>query len=227
MDKLIAGFERFHRSTFPMNRSLFERLATKQQKPTALFITCSDSRVNPNLFTQTDPGDLFLIRNAGNLVPPHGFAVGGEAATIEYSLDVLGIENIVICGHSQCGAMKGLLSPRDLEHLPAVKSWCGHAEATRRIVERKYSQLPEAERAIAASEENVLVQMGNLSTHPCVATRLATGSLRIHGWYYDIGSGQVHQYDPAQGCFVPLDRQVHSARTLQVRVPRASQLELA
>jgi carbonic anhydrase len=227
MDKLIAGFEHFRQSHFPKHRSFFERLASKQQNPTALFITCSDSRVHPNLFTQTDPGDLFLIRNAGNLVPPHGTAVGGEAATIEYSLEVLGIEHIVICGHSQCGAMKGLLSPQGLEHLPAVKSWCGHAEATRRIVEQKYGHLPEAERAIAAAEENVLVQMSNLSTHPCVATRIATGSLQIYGWYYDIGSGQIHQYDQSQGRFVPLGKQVHAARTLPVRAPRSLQIELA
>src|SRR5262245_40352885 len=138
MDKILSGAQRFRREVFPRNQQFFEQLAGKQQKPVALFITCADSRVNPNLITQTEPGDLFLIRNAGNIVPPYSPSGGGEIATIEYSVEVLGIRNIIVCGHSQCGAMKALLSGNGLEHLPAVKAWCSHAEATRRIVQRKY-----------------------------------------------------------------------------------------
>lgn len=211
MEKILAGVHRFCRTEYPKSRSFFEQLALKQQKPIALFITCADSRVHPNLITQTEPGDLFLVRNAGNIIPPHGVSVGGETATVEYAVEVLGIRNIIICGHSQCGAMKALLSAEGLEHLPAVKAWCAHAEATRRIVMQKYQGLSGDELAIAATEENVLVQMNNLSTHPCVAARLASGEMRIFGWYYDIGSGEVLQYDASQGRFVEINGQSQHA----------------
>lgn len=203
MNKLIAGVDRFRRGPFSRNREFFRQLATKQQRPIALFITCADSRVHPNLITQTEPGDLFLIRNAGNLVPPHG-TNGGEAATIEYSLEVLGIRDIIVCGHSQCGAIQALLEGERLAHLPVVKEWCHHAEATRRIVQQKYRDASPAELAAAAARENVLVQMNHLGTHPSVAARLATNEVHIFGWYYDIGAGEVSQYDPTGNCFQPL-----------------------
>ena len=217
MDKIIAGVHSFSRNAYAKNRLFFEQLATKQQMPIALFITCADSRVHPNLITQTEPGDLFLIRNAGNIIPPHGAPTGGETATIEYAVEVLGIRNIIICGHSQCGAMKALLEPRALEHLPAVEAWCRHAEATRQIVRQKYRDLSGDELAVAATEENVLVQMNNLSTHPCVAARLASEELQIFGWYYDIGSGRVLQYQQQQGRFVEINGQAHAAHPLPIR----------
>ncbi len=216
MDKIIAGAKHFHREVYPKNKQFFEQLADKQQKPAALFITCADSRVNPNLITQTEPGDLFLIRNAGNIVPSYTVASGGEIATIEYSVEVLGIRNIIICGHSQCGAMKAVLAG-GLDHLPAVKSWVNHAEATRQIVARKYPNLKGDELAVAATEENVLVQMNHLSTHPCVAARLASGELNVFGWYYDIGSGQIYQYDQARGWFFELDGEALAAQPLPLR----------
>jgi carbonic anhydrase len=162
---------------------------------------------------------LFLIRNAGNIVPPYGAGAGGEAATIEYSVEVLGIRNIIVCGHSQCGAMKALLDTRSCDHLPAVRAWCSHAEATRRIVQQKYRDLPPIELAIAATEENVLVQVNNLSTHPSVAARLASGELSVFGWYYDIGGGQILQYDQQHGKFIELDGQVRAAQPLPIRDP--------
>jgi carbonic anhydrase len=217
MEKILAGVARFRREEYPANRELFEALAARQQNPIALFITCSDSRVHPNLITQTDPGDLFLIRNAGNIVPPHGAPVGGEAATIEYSIEVLGIRNIIICGHSQCGAMKALLEEKSLNDLPAAKAFFGHAEATRRIVRTKYRDLPPREMMVAAIEENVLVQLNNLSTHPSVAARLSSGELHVFGWYYDIGSGQILQYDQSLGRFCELDGQACAATPMAVR----------
>jgi carbonic anhydrase len=217
MDKLIEGVHLFREGPYAKNQTFFEQLAKKQQKPQALFITCADSRVNPNLITQTEPGDLFLIRNAGNIVPAYGSAVGGEAATIEYSIEVLGIRSIVICGHSQCGAMKALLDGRGIDHLPAVKAWCAHAEATRRIVQQKYRDLSPDDLAVAATEENVLVQMNNLSTHPCIAARLSANELNIYGWYYDIGSGRILQYDQSQRKFVELDGQACAASPLPTR----------
>jgi carbonic anhydrase len=217
MDKILSGVERFRRHEYPRNRDFFEHLATKDQKPVALFITCADSRVNPNLITQTDPGDLFLIRNAGNIVPPHGSAAGGEAATIEYSIEVLGIRNIILCGHSQCGAMNAMLKDPHLNDLPAAKSWFQHAESTKRIMRTKYRDLPPQDMLVAATEENVLVQLNNLSTHPSVAAHLSQGELRVFGWYYDIGSGVIRQYDQQQGQFLELGGHAMAAAPLPVR----------
>lgn len=218
MDKIIDGVRRFRTQEYPNQRNFFEQLASKQQRPVALFITCADSRVNPNLITQTEPGDLFLLRNAGNIVPPYSSAICSEAATIEYSVEVLGIRNIIVCGHSQCGAMKALLlHPDEMAHLPAVKAWCQHAEATRRIVQQKYRGLSPEELAVAATEENVLVQMNNLSTHPSVAARLSSGELHVYGWYYDIGSGRVLQYEQRQGRFLEIDGEAFAAHPLPIR----------
>jgi len=216
MDRIIAGVHRFRRHEYAKNRALYQELAARQQNPLALFITCADSRVLPHRITQTQPGDLFEIRNAGNIVPPHGAAAGGEGATIEYSLDVLGIKNIIICGHSQCGAMKAMLQQKPLDQLPAAKAWFGHAEATRRIVLQKYRDLPFDELWVAAIQENVLVQMNQASTHPSVAARLASGDVRIFGWYYDIGAGLILQYDQSQGRFVELGADARAAAPLPV-----------
>src|SRR5688500_15887824 len=130
MQKLIEGFHHFQSSVFRSQRELFERLAAGQQ-PDALFITCSDSRINPNLITQTDPGDLFILRNAGNIVPPHGLPSNGEEATIEFAVVGLGIKDLIVCGHSHCGAMKGLLQPENLSEMPALVRWLSHAESAR------------------------------------------------------------------------------------------------
>lgn len=217
MDKIIRGVKEFQTRDFPPQREYYERLAAKQQKPIALFITCSDSRIVPHQITRTEPGDLFQLRTAGNIIPPYGAVVSGEGATIEYSVAVLGVRNIIVCGHSQCGAIKALIESDQLDDLPAVKSVFAHAEATRRIVQQKYAHLSSAERAIAATEENVLVQMNNLSTHPYVAARLATGELNIYGWYYDIATGEVLQYDQEELEFLPMEGQVRAAAPLPLR----------
>lgn len=204
MDRIIPGVHRFYSSVFAPQRTFFEMLASKQQTPRALFITCSDSRVDPNLITQTEPGDLFLLRNAGNIVPPYGAANGGEGATIEYAVAVLGVKHIIVCGHSHCGAMKALFKPELYQELPAVSRWFRYAEATRRLVTERYADLVGAEFDRAAIEENVLVQLNNLSTHPYVTARVARGQLHLFGWYYDIGQGLIFAYDPETGIFAPL-----------------------
>ena len=157
MQKLIQGIHHFHSNIFRSQRDLFERLADGQ-RPEALFITCSDSRINPNLITQTDPGDLFILRNAGNIVPPHGAANGGEQATIEFAIVGLGIRDVIVCGHSHCGAMKGLLQPDSVQQMPALGTWLSHAEATRRIMRDKYRHLHDSALLTATVQENVLVQ---------------------------------------------------------------------
>lgn len=210
MQKLIEGLHRFQSRHFAGQKELFERLADGQH-PQALFLTCSDSRVNPNLITQTEPGDLFIVRNAGNIVPPHGAGQSGEQASIEFALAGLDVRDIVVCGHSHCGALKGLLHPEALKDMPSVAAWLGHAEATRRIMKEKYADRTGAEQLTTAVEENVLVQLENLRTHPAVASALACGKLKLHGWVYKFETGQVFAYDADGGQFLPLTRETAAA----------------
>lgn len=201
MQKLIQGIHQFQQESFRPLQGLFEQLS-KGQNPDTLFITCSDSRIDPNLLTRSRPGDLFILRNAGNIVPPHAAASGGEAATIEFAVAALGVKDVIICGHSHCGAMNGLLHPEQLASLPAVASWLCHAETTRRIVKDNYSHLDGPRLLTVTVEENVLVQLENLRTLPAVASRLVRGDLRLHGWVYKIETGEVFAYDQATGQFV-------------------------
>jgi carbonic anhydrase len=201
MQKLIEGIHRFREEDFLPLQGLFERLS-KGQNPETLFITCSDSRIDPNLLTRSRPGDLFILRNAGNIVPPQGAANGGEAATIEFAVAALGVTDVIVCGHSHCGAMKGLLQPESLAALPAVSAWLAHAETTRRIVRDNYGHLEGDALVTATTEENVLVQLENLRTHPSVASRLVRGDLHLHGWVYKIETGDVFAYDRASRQFV-------------------------
>jgi carbonic anhydrase len=203
MQKLIQGIHHFQTHVFRPQRELFERLA-RGQHPEALFITCSDSRINPNLITQTEPGELFIVRNAGNIIPPHGQTPSGEEATVEFAVVGLGIKDLIVCGHSHCGAMRGLLHPEGLQEMPALAAWLSHAEATRRIMREKYRHLADDALLTATAQENVLVQLENLRTHPAVAAGLARGDLKLHGWVYKIETGEVFAYDPGQGQFVPL-----------------------
>ncbi len=196
MQRLIEGLHHFQSQVFGSQRELFERLA-KGQAPETLFITCADSRIDPCLLTQSAPGDLFILRNAGNLVPPYGAVRGGEAATIEFAIAGLGVKDIIVCGHSHCGAMKGLLDPPPAAAFPALSDWLSHAEATRRIMLEKYGDRTGAERLNVAIQENVLAQLENLRTHPVVASALAQDKLRLHGWVYKIETGDVFVYDPA------------------------------
>lgn len=200
MQKLVRGVDKFKREVYVHNKELFDRLA-EGQSPSTLFITCSDSRINPNLLTQTEPGEVFILRNAGNIVPAHGSTAGGEAATIEYAVSALGVTDIVVCGHSFCGAMKGLLDPGSLDSLPAVRSWLAHAEATRAILSSNYADRRGDELLNVAIQENVLVQLQNLRTLPSVAARLASGNLDLHGWVYKFETGDVFAYDGETGQF--------------------------
>ncbi|MFN0064488.1 MAG: carbonic anhydrase [Myxococcaceae bacterium] len=201
MQKLVEGVHKFQNEIFGKHRELFERLA-EVQNPDTLFITCADSRINPALITQTEPGDIFILRNAGNIVPPAGHR-GGEAATIEYAIHVLDVKDIIVCGHSNCGAMKALLGP-PLTSLPAVAQWLEYAEITKRIVEEKYPHATSEQKTNIVVQENVLAQIENLRTHPSVAARLARGKLRLHGWVYKIETGEVFGYDPTEAQFRPL-----------------------
>lgn len=205
MQKLVDGIHQFQRSSFSQNQKLFETLADGQQ-PLALFITCADSRIDPSLLTQTNPGELFILRTAGNIIPPYGAVHGGEAATIEYAVAALNVKDIVICGHSHCGAMAGLLDPNSVARMPAVRELLRHAEATRRIVEENYTHLRDpAKRLTLTVEENVLVQLENLRTHPSVAAAVNRQGLKLHGWVYKFETGEVFAIDPERGQFLPLE----------------------
>lgn len=215
MQKLVEGLHRFQSELFGSHRELFERLA-KEQRPEVLFITCSDSRISPNLITQTVPGDLFILRNAGNIIPPHGASNGGEAATIEFAVAGLGVSHVVVCGHSHCGAVKALLNkPEDLTDLPALRGWLNHAEATRQIIRDNYRHLAGDALVTAAVEENVLVQIENLRTHPVVRSRLSRGKLQLYGWVYKFETGQVFQYDSERGQFLSVTDAPASLPALQ------------
>lgn len=196
MRKLLKGLRDFKANYYSTHQELFEQLS-HHQNPRVLFITCSDSRIDPNLITQTEIGELFVIRNAGNIIPPYGAANGGEGAALEYAIHALGIEQIVVCGHSHCGAMKGLLQLDKLsEEMPLVYDWLKHAEATRRLVKDNYSNHTGEELLEITVAENVLTQLENLKTYPVVHSKLFQGKLKLYGWIYYIETGEVLAYDP-------------------------------
>lgn len=203
MEKLISGVTQFQKNSFAQNKELFQALSTSQS-PEVLFITCADSRIDPNLITQTLPGDLFICRNAGNIVPPHSNISGGVTASIEYAVSVLDIKHIVICGHTDCGAMKGALNPEAIKTLPHVSNWLSHCAAAQAKVKARHQNIGN-EHLLEMTEENVLLQLKHIETHPSVAAKIATNSIELHGWVYDIASGKVSCYHDKQQAFIPID----------------------
>lgn len=202
MKKLIKGLREFKSSYFCTHQELFEQLS-HGQKPRVLFITCSDSRVDPNLITQAQLGELFVIRNAGNIIPPYGATNGGEGATIEYAVQALDIQQIIICGHSHCGAIKGLMKLEKLrEEMPLVHDWLKYAEATRRLVKDHYSHYNSDELIEIAIAENVLTQIENLRTYPVIHSKLYQGRLKIYAWIYNIETADILAYDPEKHAYV-------------------------
>ncbi len=204
MDQLIAGYRRFVKEVYPGQAAHFQSLRANQ-KPHTLFITCSDSRVDPLTITQSEPGDLFICRVVGNLVPAHGAVAGGVTSAIEYAVRVLGVKNVIVCGHSDCGAMRAFAHPEKLASLPAVESWLEHASTAIALTKQLHWQLPEEEFVVRLIQENVVSQLQHLRTHPSVAIGLRDGSLSIGGWYYQIADGLVTRYDEDRSKFTPLD----------------------
>ena len=201
LERIRNGVVRFQSEVYPARREMFESLAHGQQ-PIALFITCADSRIDPNLITQTGPGELFVERNPGNLVPRHEEFVGGVSASVEYSMLVLKVPLVIVCGHTDCGVMKGLLHPETAEGLPAVRQWMRHAsEAHRRLLAHADAAASDTERLRLLTQINVAVQIENLKTHPSVRSRVAAGEVDIRGWVYEIGTGLGWALDQATGGF--------------------------
>ncbi|HEX7667673.1 MAG TPA: carbonic anhydrase [Polyangiaceae bacterium] len=202
MQKLEAGIHQFQADYFATHRQLFERLA-HGQNPETLFITCSDSRVDPNLITNSAPGELFIVRNVGNIVPSLERGVmGGVAAAIEYAMQVLEVGNVIVCGHTDCGAIKAIVDPEQVAHLPHVARWLDESASIPKLVDERYGHLEGPERLVAAVEENVLLQLENLRSFDFVRKRLDSGALKMSGWVFKIGTGEVFDFDPVGGQFL-------------------------
>jgi carbonic anhydrase len=211
MQQLIEGVHRFRDDEFGNYRSLFQRLSREGQNPHTLFITCSDSRVLAELITQSKPGDLFVVKNIGNIVPPSAVTgtTNSTAAAIEFAVETLRVSDIVVCGHSQCGAMSALLGEVSLsDRTPHLRDWLTLATPVREIVRSQYAHISDPEhRKNAAAEENVLFALENLHTYYCVQDRLMDGSLRLHGWFFKIATAELFAYNPEARQFLPLVRE--------------------
>ena len=193
MSRLADGVRTFRQSEYPKREGLFQSLAGGQS-PGALFICCSDSRVNPTLLTGSEPGELFVLENAGNIVPPPGVP-GGEAATVEYAVAALKVPEIIVCGHAKCGAMGGLMAPDSLAELPNVADWVAHSSTVREQVESLHAGASDDEKVDAAIKLNVILQLEHLRQHPYVAKAVDAGELELHGWVYDFVTGDVIRWD--------------------------------
>lgn len=201
MTHLTEGVRRFQDSVYSGMQSLFEKLA-KGQEPHTLFITCADSRIDPSLITQTEPGQIFVHRNAGNLVPKSGGSGSSEAASIEFAVCGLGVKNIVVCGHSDCGAMKGVANPESLSGLDHVASWLENASETADAAKQIEPGCDDP--LMALVERNVAIQLNHLLEYPLVQQRVEAGELTLSGWVYSIGTGEVRVYQRGDDCFVSL-----------------------
>lgn len=204
MQQLVRGVHYFQNIGYQQHKKLFERLKDSQS-PEACFITCADSRIDPNLITHSQPGQLFIVRNVGNVIPCYGTSNNGELAAVEFAVMELGIEDIIVCGHSSCGAMKAVVSQMSQQaptRTPSVMNWLRHADATLQILREHYGHLKGDALVKAAAEENVLVQLEHLRTLPVIAARIASGKVRLHGWMYKIDTGDIFHYDSDEGQFV-------------------------
>jgi carbonic anhydrase len=204
--RIVEGLAEFQNNVYPRHRELFERLKHNQQ-PSTLFITCSDSRIVPNLMLQADPGELFIIRTAGNMVPPYKTALGGGvAASIEYAVEVLGIRDIVLCAHSDCGAMKAVLHPEKVASLPAVAEWVKHGELARRRFDEEHPALEGVAALDRLAKLNVVQQLKHLVAYPFVRRLVEKDEIDLYGWFYRIESGSILTYDSASGEIVEVTR---------------------
>lgn len=220
MQHLLARAAEFRGKAFESRSALYRRLASDGQSPKALMISCADSRVVPELIMQAEPGDLFVTRNAGNIVSPFSQANGGVSSAVEYAVVALGVRDIVVCGHSDCGAMKAFSNPAALEKMPNVAAWLRHAHAAHCVVCEAYPDLPANESTRAIALENVVVQINHLRTHPSVAAAIARGDLSLHGWFFDIETGSILALDGETGRFT----EVTDEGKAPVAVPPARRL---
>ena len=200
LENLKEGIRRFQTDTYPRHSAEYQYAATHPQKPHTLIITCADSRIDIETITGSNPGEIFVARNVGNMVPAYGEMLGGVSAVIEYAVSALGVKHAVVCGHMDCGAMKALkANDNGLDALPTVKSWLNNAQAARSVAASMNEGTPDLH---TLTEQNVLLQLTHLETHPSVRGAMARGQLTVSGWIYDIATGDVLIYDPAAHRFV-------------------------
>lgn len=205
MKKLIKGLHTFQSEVFPIQEDYFKEL-TKGQFPEVLFITCSDSRINPHLITQTDPGDLFIIRNAGNIIPVYG-SHGGEEATLEFAIHELHIQHIIVCGHSYCGAIAAAVKGVNKEAMPNFAAWVEkNIKPTLQFVQNNYQDLNEEILLDILTQENVLQQIEQLKTHPIVIKKIKQNKLTLHAWVYQFETGEIFSYDSHDEQFKAIKR---------------------
>ncbi len=208
MEQLKDGVRRFQAEVYPQQAEMFAQAASEKQAPHTLFITCADSRVDPNLITSSGTGEVFVTRNIGNMVPAYGEMLGGVSAVVEFAVDVLKVRHIVICGHTHCGAMQALLAPETVANMPTVKSWLRNAHAALGISEALDEKMAAGggghDLLAVLTEQNVLLQMRHLKTHPSVAAAMARGELTISGWIYSIGTGEVSVAEDGEQTFTPV-----------------------
>jgi carbonic anhydrase len=205
LEKLKRGVRHFQAEVYSKHAAEYRRAAAKGQKPHTLFVACADSRVNLELMTSSGPGEIFVARNIGNMVPAYGEMLGGVSAVIEYAVMAVKVHHVVICGHSDCGAMKALLHPGATAEMPLVRNWMANGMAALSIVNGKEvrNESP-SERLRRLTEENVLMQLAHLKTHPSVAGAIAREELTISGWVYDIGTGEIRIAEDGIRPFVPV-----------------------
>lgn len=205
LERLKAGIRTFQRDIYPANAEGYRAAVSKPQQPHTLMITCADSRIEIETVTNSSPGQMFVMRNIGNIVPVYGEALGGVSAVVEYAVAMLKVSHIVICGHSDCGAMNALLAPAVLETLPTVKLWLNHAHSGPTAEEREAARGKDPLETLARlTERNVLLQLKHLKTHPSVSRAMSRGELTLSGWIYDIGSGQVRVSEDGEQTFRPV-----------------------
>jgi carbonic anhydrase len=205
LTELRAGIRKFRTEVYPKNKATYLKAVSEPQRPHALFITCADSRLDPELITQSGTGDIFVTRNIGNLVPAYGEMMGGVSAVVEYAVTGLKVQHVVICGHSDCGAMKALVRPESLTEMPAVRNWMNNAAAAMSVAKSMANKDERPSEFVKRlTEENVLLQLQHLRTHPSVAGAMARGELTISGWVYDIGKGEVRISEDGGRLFQPV-----------------------
>jgi carbonic anhydrase len=204
LKRLKDGVRRFQSETHASNASEYLRVASTPQSPHALIIACADSRVDVESITSSGPGEVFVTRNIGNMVPGYGEMMGGVSAVIEYAVSSLKVRHVVVCGHSDCGAMKALLHPESVDNMPTVKSWLTNGKAALTVAISVGADDRPSERLRRLTEENVLMQLAHLKTHPSVAGALARNELTISGWVYDIGTGEIRIAEDGSRTFEPV-----------------------
>jgi carbonic anhydrase len=191
LERLKDGIRRFRRDVYPEQAEHYKRVMSEPQSPHALIITCADSRIHPDVLTQAAPGDVFVTRNIGNMVPAYGEMLGGVSAVLEFAVSAMKVQHIAVCGHSDCGAMKALLDPATVEEMPTVKAWLRNAAAALEVGKAIQEATGDQDLLRIVTEQNVLLQVAHVRTHPAVAGAIARGELEVSGWVYDIAHGEV------------------------------------